>query len=117
APAFSILLGRFFFSSRRRHTRSKRDWSSDVCSSDLCLSMLVIPGLLGNSHTPHIKPLSLHTMSSVSIYNRLLLLRSVSMFAQRLYHVQSHQLNNRNSLHIRIRSFFRRSFQIPRSTH
>src|SRR5699024_11479838 len=23
------------FSSRRRHTRSKRDWSSDVCSSDL----------------------------------------------------------------------------------
>src|SRR5699024_1864112 len=25
----------FFFASRRRHTRSKRDWSSDVCSSDL----------------------------------------------------------------------------------
>src|SRR5699024_11983593 len=25
----------FFCSSRRRHTRSKRDWSSDVCSSDL----------------------------------------------------------------------------------
>src|SRR5947209_10533861 len=25
----------FFFSSRRRHTRSWRDWSSDVCSSDL----------------------------------------------------------------------------------
>src|SRR5439155_11893011 len=25
----------FFFSSRRRHTRSKRDWSSNVCSSDL----------------------------------------------------------------------------------
>src|SRR6266496_6171580 len=24
----------FFFSSRRRHTRSLRDWSSDVCSSD-----------------------------------------------------------------------------------
>src|SRR5207249_9137747 len=29
--------GLFFFSSRRRHTRSKRDWSSDVCSSDLDL--------------------------------------------------------------------------------
>src|SRR5690349_25123234 len=27
----------FFFSSRRRHTRSLRDWSSDVCSSDLQL--------------------------------------------------------------------------------
>src|SRR5207245_1594340 len=26
----------FFFSSRRRHTRCYRDWSSDVCSSDLC---------------------------------------------------------------------------------
>src|SRR3712207_8525077 len=25
-----------FFSSRRRHTRYWRDWSSDVCSSDLC---------------------------------------------------------------------------------
>src|SRR5690606_14190571 len=27
----------FFFSSRRRHTRFSRDWSSDVCSSDLHL--------------------------------------------------------------------------------
>src|SRR2546422_1919619 len=27
----------FFFSSRRRHTRCSRDWSSDVCSSDLPL--------------------------------------------------------------------------------
>src|SRR5699024_11986227 len=32
-----------FFSSRRRHTRSKRDWSSDVCSSDL---LGVIPRLM-----------------------------------------------------------------------
>src|SRR5699024_11441462 len=31
----SVCNGLFFFSSRRRHTRSKRDWSSDVCSSDL----------------------------------------------------------------------------------
>src|SRR3712207_7662419 len=28
----------FFFSSRRRHTRYWRDWSSDVCSSDLSLT-------------------------------------------------------------------------------
>src|SRR5690606_39756138 len=27
----------FFFSSRRRHTRFSRDWSSDVCSSDLLI--------------------------------------------------------------------------------
>src|SRR5690349_23458873 len=31
----SSLIIFFFFSSRRRHTRSLRDWSSDVCSSDL----------------------------------------------------------------------------------
>src|SRR3989440_1999300 len=30
----------FFFSSRRRHTRSDRDWSSDVCSSDLGAQVL-----------------------------------------------------------------------------
>src|SRR5690606_39483825 len=28
----------FFFSSRRRHTRFSRDWSSDVCSSDLAMA-------------------------------------------------------------------------------
>src|SRR5207248_4611172 len=30
-----IVSSLFFFSSRRRHTRSYGDWSSDVCSSDL----------------------------------------------------------------------------------
>src|SRR5690606_40782205 len=30
----------FFFSSRRRHTRFSRDWSSDVCSSDLVNTFL-----------------------------------------------------------------------------
>src|SRR5699024_12113478 len=30
-----VMLLIFLFSSRRRHTRSIRDWSSDVCSSDL----------------------------------------------------------------------------------
>src|SRR5207253_7674417 len=30
----------FFFSSRRRHTRWPRDWSSDVCSSDLDVDFL-----------------------------------------------------------------------------
>src|SRR5262249_59695076 len=33
----------FFFSSRRRHTRLVSDWSSDVCSSDLPLPLLVNP--------------------------------------------------------------------------
>src|SRR5690625_7825557 len=35
----------FFFSSRRRHTRWPRDWSSDVCSSDL-LSVMTTVSLL-----------------------------------------------------------------------
>src|SRR5947207_9826844 len=50
---------RFFFSSRRRHTRSLCDWSSDVCSSDLegvvseaviaaCLTALMILLFLGS---------------------------------------------------------------------
>src|SRR5690606_8760444 len=37
------VLSCFFFSSRRRHTRFSRDWSSDVCSSDL------VPRLQGHS--------------------------------------------------------------------
>src|SRR5690606_38558598 len=37
----------FFFASRRRHTRFSRDWSSDVCSSDL------LGELLGERGEPH----------------------------------------------------------------
>src|SRR5256884_3523225 len=45
----------FFFSSRRRHTRCSRDWSSDVCSSDLSLEipypydLVCLCGLEGDS--------------------------------------------------------------------
>src|SRR5205807_5822445 len=35
-----LVMGRFFFSSRRRHTRLQGDWSSDVCSSDLSIFSL-----------------------------------------------------------------------------
>src|SRR3712207_3088764 len=38
----------FFFSSRRRHTRYWRDWSSDVCSSDL-LQRSAVPGTLASA--------------------------------------------------------------------
>src|SRR5690625_7190918 len=38
---FSVLCHVFFFSSRRRHTRWPRDWSSDVCSSDLGSSSFI----------------------------------------------------------------------------
>src|SRR5207253_7662104 len=47
----------FFFSSRRRHTRWPRDWSSDVCSSDLTPAFLwplaleaVLSGTLWGGH-------------------------------------------------------------------
>src|SRR5699024_299588 len=48
------------FSSRRRHTRSKRDWSSDVCSSDLLAISCPSPGYM---HCPSVRGgviLSLH---------------------------------------------------------
>src|SRR5690606_40245559 len=40
----ATLIFLFFFSSRRRHTRFSRDWSSDVCSSDLHAVHLTMPG-------------------------------------------------------------------------
>src|SRR5439155_3698549 len=45
----------FFFSSRRRHTRWPRDWSSDVCSSDLLVRIFFtgqakhVPGFVRSS--------------------------------------------------------------------
>src|SRR5207248_5837666 len=39
----------FFFSSRRRHTRSYGDWSSDVCSSDLDLATFEDRGTSGKA--------------------------------------------------------------------
>src|SRR3712207_7033336 len=46
----------FFFSSRRRHTRYWRDWSSDVCSSDLlCVVCDVGHGFLGDAVAGHLR--------------------------------------------------------------
>src|SRR5207302_3924419 len=51
----------FFFSSRRRHTRFSRDWSSDVCSSDLAVRWLLDQGattaLWGARHPGQLKPI------------------------------------------------------------
>src|SRR5690606_15756766 len=47
----------FFFSSRRRHTRFSRDWSSDVCSSDLLLPGAGAMGIvLAPSYGPPVSP-------------------------------------------------------------
>src|SRR5690606_40982911 len=47
-PTYSPFPQPFFFSSRRRHTRFSRDWSSDVCSSDLT-ARAFFPGWRGRS--------------------------------------------------------------------
>src|SRR5699024_11578824 len=54
------------FSSRRRHTRSKRDWSSDVCSSDLCCPAGIKPHHLSCQD----KLLSIITASFLKIIRR-----------------------------------------------
>src|SRR5690606_40553075 len=52
----------FFFSSRRRHTRFSRDWSSDVCSSDL-VGRLVANGL-GVSAVPSLCIRQMHELGA-----------------------------------------------------
>src|SRR2546430_9197461 len=54
------MIGSFFFSSRRRHTRFDCDWSSDVCSSDLsayiralCSAVLLPPSRGSTSDLSH----------------------------------------------------------------
>src|SRR5437868_13727171 len=44
----------FFFSRRRRHTSSKRDWSSDVCSSDLSVLVDEIHAVAAGKRGSHL---------------------------------------------------------------
>ena len=55
---FGYLRFVFFFSSRRRHTRSDRDWSSDVCSSDLEAPEGVALGLASGEAQPELGSLA-----------------------------------------------------------
>src|SRR5437870_11024031 len=48
-----LLYSLFFFSSRRRHTRWPRDWSSDVCSSDLGVATVATVGTFDGIHRGH----------------------------------------------------------------
>src|SRR5207249_8247319 len=55
----------FFFSSRRRHTRSKRDWSSDVCSSDLSAALGddgILRGTINSNSLREVEQLSLDVL-------------------------------------------------------
>src|SRR6266516_5220343 len=53
----SMLMILFFLSSRRRHTRSYGDWSSDVCSSDL-LAGPELGGVYEQAHDHHVTALA-----------------------------------------------------------
>src|SRR5690606_40624950 len=50
----------FFFSSRRRHTRFSRDWSSDVCSSDLWCIMTSHVHLVVGTTSPSLEGIVFH---------------------------------------------------------
>src|SRR5207249_8811518 len=66
--------GFVFLSSRRRHTRSKRDWSSDVCSSDLVRKQTITLGgafskrLMGGPVAPAEITISTAAMKRVLAY-------------------------------------------------
>src|SRR6266496_2895923 len=70
----------FFFSSRRRHTRSLRDWSSDVCSSDLYHPLYI------NTHFNHPKEVTEAAIAActkladagIPLGNQTVLLRGVN---------------------------------------
>src|SRR2546422_1394392 len=61
----------FFFSSRRRHTRCSRDWSSDVCSSDLSVGLAVAGSPWGADYFPNV-PLITQDGTTVHFYEDLL---------------------------------------------
>src|SRR5207245_5007707 len=63
---FVIRIFFFFFSSRRRHTRCYRDWSSDVCSSDLSGLDVIV----------HVYPASTRAAYSTRLMVRLASIRS-----------------------------------------
>src|SRR3989442_13676660 len=59
----------FFFSSRRRHTRCGRDWSSDVCSSDLPLfqsDVVFTPGAKMSTQGPKLENDAMLSLMSVA---------------------------------------------------
>src|SRR5690606_39694806 len=66
-----ILVVGFFFSSRRRHTRFSRDWSSDVCSSDLKFHFVVFVFLFRKLHYPTLPSSEMLTSFCASTANSM----------------------------------------------
>src|SRR5271163_5212143 len=68
----------FFFSSRRRHTRSDRDWSSDVCSSDLAQGRTTGVHYFDSNKGSHFQPARAVVLSANGAETTRLLLNSTS---------------------------------------
>src|SRR5436309_6752411 len=109
----------FFFSSRRRHTRFSRDWSSDVCSSDLS------PRHCGPKPATHAKFNALRLVPLVVklTFNNLsgLFRRGHKFpFLQRVLarlHQQGVATNNTGSFHASIRSDYNFDFYFAADVH
>src|SRR5690606_40639159 len=79
------------FSSRRRHTRFSRDWSSDVCSSDLFLPDVYVPcdvchGKRYNRETLEIryKGYTIHDVLQMTVEDALTLFEPVPALSRKL---------------------------------
>src|SRR5437660_9695354 len=72
---FSDLIS-FFFSSRRRHTRWPRDWSSDVCSSDLQEEIAEAQFAAGANHQIQIRQMARIEMAVDGLLINLQMVRS-----------------------------------------
>src|SRR5207253_6559026 len=68
----------FFFSSRRRHTRWPRDWSSDVCSSDLPAAFATTYPALGVLNIMHLATPESAILSAV-IFNALIIIALIPL--------------------------------------
>src|SRR5271157_6202613 len=91
----------FFFSSRRRHTRCGRDWSSDVCSSDLALLSLPAMGywaLFRSHEQPYLRHARFAVaMGGVAALAFVVFLKQ-HLLDQKLLHLLKHSRGSFNNL-------------------
>src|SRR3989442_15989646 len=80
----------FFFSSRRRHTRCGRDWSSDVCSSDLFALSPLLGTILSGVPSRDVGAASGVVSTSMQIGNTV----GISLFGLLFYRFLNSQLSS-----------------------
>src|SRR5690606_40967873 len=92
----------FFFSSSRRHTRFSRDWSSDVCSSDLATRA---DNHVSNSYPPHLaQDLAQQNISLVGFFAGQQVIGLFVIGSINLASIdEGHQLDTLLSLRLRLR--------------